>query len=269
MSEAGTPMQEARQIGLDLLQGTSRFDSRVGVKHGIGPVDLALVAFAVRARRALRSAYRLLDAGEPDTANIIYRAMSEYLIVGRWLMQATEAEMQAWALFDLRDRRKTLLDVLDAGTELDEESRAAIQVEVTRAEEAIRSYGGPTAALSKRAARKAGEDVPSLESMAKRVGMGFGYSLAYRVQSQTDVHATALAVDSVFEDACASDPGPRIRETPRSALHSYNAYQLGAHLLLDVLRPVAERLPELAWEEPLAEIDRRLQRLPPFSGRAL
>jgi hypothetical protein len=249
----------AKQIGLDLLAATARFDRPMGVTRGGGPVDLALIAFAVRGRRLMRAAYRLLDANEPDAANVLLRVMTEYLIVGRWLLKAGADGMTAWALDDLRERRNVIMELLNDAA-IDQEPRANLEAELVRTESAIRGYGGPAAALSKRAAATAGEpSAPGLQAMAREIGFGFAYSFAYRLQSQTDVHATPLAIDTVFEDVDPSEPGPRMRPIPGNALRGFDLYIAGAHLLLDILRPLTERVPELEWKPPLDDIERRLQ----------
>ena len=83
---------------------SAALDEGLGVKDGAGTVTLALVAFAARARRLLRSAYRLVDAGERDTAVPLFRVMTEYLIAGRWLFKVGEPGMETWAMDDLRGR---------------------------------------------------------------------------------------------------------------------------------------------------------------------
>jgi len=206
-----------------------------------------------------RAAYRLLDATEPDAASALFRVMSEYMIVGGWLAKAGEERMNAWAINDLRERRRPILEMLE-GDDIADENRASLEAELAATEDAIRKYGVSGAALSKRAAAKAGEmPVPSLELMAREIGVGFAYSFAYRLQSQTDVHATPLAIDSVFEEPDASEPGPRIRPIPRHALQGFDLYLAGAHLLLDILGPLSERVPELDWKDALLKIQMRLR----------
>jgi len=257
ISESGPAT--ARELGHDLLQATSRFDTPLGVKAGIGAVDLALVAFAARARRLLRAAYRLLDADEPDAASPLFRVMSEYLIVGQWLLKVGDSGMTGWALDDLRERLHVLREVVKDPKM--SPHRGPLENEIAATETAIRMYAGPGAALTKRAARRAGKpQAPALEGMAREIGLGFAYSLAYRMQSQADVHATPLAIDSCFDER-PGDPGPRLRSVPQHALSLYDPYVIGAHLLLDILRPLGQRVPELASERDLAAIEQRLQRL--------
>jgi hypothetical protein len=167
-----------------------------------------------------------------------------------------------WAIHDLRERRATITKILDgASADLTAEVRQLLQAEAASVEEAIRSYGGLDASLSKRAASRAGEGIPSVEGMAHELGLRGAYSIAYRVMSQTDVHATALAVDAVFEDEPRpSDPGRRLREAPRRALPNLDLYAAGARLLVDILEPLVNQMPELGWAEMLTEFSDRLKR---------
>lgn len=237
----------ARACGVALIGMSSALEEGLGVTHGAGPVPLALVAFAARARRLLRSAYRLVDAGERDTAVPLYRVMNEYLIVGRWLADASEQELRVWALDDLRGRLSVLRDVI-ADPELDEETKGVLGEELRRTEDAIRSYGGEGTPMTKRSARKAGEEVPSLEAMAKKVGASFIYAYPHRLMSQADVHATPTTIDNSFEE---TEHGHTLRPVPRFALEGYDSYLVGAHLLRDILALPADRIPELTWERPM------------------
>jgi hypothetical protein len=92
--------------------------------------------------------------------------------------------------------------------------------------------------------------------MARIVGLDFVYTYPYRLASQSDVHATPTAVDRSYEDA--GERGQRLRKVPRYALEGYDGYQVGAHLLLDIIRPLAERVPELGWRETTDAIAQQL-----------
>ena len=256
-----TDQNPSRALVYELLDTTSRFDEPLGVTSSCDHIDLCLIAFGVRARRLLRAACRLLDADEAECANALFRVMSEYLIVGRWLTVTGPDGLTKWALDDLRERRNVLVEMID-DPGLADSAKESLRLEQRATEEAIRRYGGANAPLSKNAARKAGEkSAPKLAQMARDVGMAFSYSFTYRVQSQTDVHATPLAIDAVYEDASPSpaDPGMRLRPRPRHAMSEWDLYASGAHLLIDILRPVAERIPELGWTDALEDITTRLQ----------
>lgn len=247
----------ARAAGVALIEVTARLEERLGVGSGVGGPTVALIAFAARARRLLRSAYVLIDAGYPDTASPLFRVMSEYLMVGRWLLATDEGAMKTWALYDLRDQRNVLLKVRKSLD--DPETIASVDGQVERTENLIRGYAGDGAPLSKRAATEAGERVPSLEAMAESVGLGFAYAYGYRIMSQADVHATPLAINNSFEEA--DEQGNWVRPMPRYALDGYDPYSVGAHLLLDIVRPLADRIPELGWEISIAMISQHLQEL--------
>jgi hypothetical protein len=243
---------------LDLLAATSRFDGPTGVTAGSGPIDFALIAFAVRARRLMRPAYRLLDAGEPDGASVLFRVMSEYIIVGRWLIKNGEEAMTRWAINDLRERRNILVEML-TDPRIAPDHRGSLEGEMAATEEAIGRYGGSGTPLSKSAAARAGvEPIPSLKAMAHEVDMDFAYSFGYRLQSQTDAHATPLSIDAAFEERNPAEPGPRIRPIPRHALQGFDLYAAGAFFLLDVLGAVSERISELDWEQALVDVRGRL-----------
>jgi Family of unknown function (DUF5677) len=255
-SESASPV---RAIGHELLEATSRLDGPLGIGRNVNSGDYVALAFAVRARRLLRGAYALLDGDLPEAANALFRVMAEYLIVGKWVIQGGDERAKAWAIRDLRERRVTLTDVLDNRL-IGDEQRNSIQAELAATEDALLTHLGPSAALSKRAARKAGEKFPSLEDMAGDLGLEFVYSFAYRLLSQTDVHATALAVDAVYEDDVGhGDPGRRLRAAPRHAMQGFDPYQSGAHVLVDILVMLSAQMPELGWSATLADFNRRIQ----------
>lgn len=253
---------DSREIGLELLEATSRLEEPLGIRWGLPRVDVVALAFAVRARRLLRATYRLLDAKLPEAATPLLRILTEYMIVARWIWKGGEQRAFEWAMHDLRERRATLLDVV-RDPKLYVEPRKSLEAELAAVEEAIRRFGGPNAALSKRQAAKAGEAIPPVEQMARDLGLHYAYSISYRVMSQIDVHATAAALDAVYDDEpSASDPGRRLRTVPRHALDKLDLYSAGARLLLDILGPLNDRMPELGWNAMLAEFSTRLQTAP-------
>jgi hypothetical protein len=101
------------------------------------------------------------------------------------------------------------------------------------------------------------KQLPALEQMAARVGLGFAYDLAYRMASQADIHATALAVDNALTRL--DDGSILIRSEPDFGLSSYDSYELGAHLFLDLVRPVAEHWPDLGWGPMLDAVAESLE----------
>jgi hypothetical protein len=69
------------------------------------------------------------------------------------------------------------------------------------------------------------------------------------------VHATALAIDKTVEQTSG---GLRLRESPVVGLGDFDSYQIAAHLLPDLVRPLSERFPALGWGPTLQAIDNTL-----------
>lgn len=237
----------ARGCGFALIELSSVLeDEDATLDRAVDPLGVALVAYAARGRRLLRSAYRLLDAGEASEAVPLLRTLSEYFIVGRWLVEHPD-RLGAWAMAD-HERREfvigRVMDEMGARDGEDEEARAALQqqrdeLNATR-ERWVGERGEPAG------------DVPTVETMASEIGAGFAYQLAYRVQSQSDVHATPLAADTAYEQL--PDGRLRLRAAPAHALSEIDQYALGAHTLRDLLAAVDEHLPGFMWRNGLEGI---------------
>jgi Family of unknown function (DUF5677) len=243
---AGARRELARAAGIAVHRTTALLEGGSTFYEATSLIDIALVAFAARGRRLLRSAFRLIDAGEESEAAPLLRVLHEYVIVTRWLLLDPETHVRGWALKDLGDRanaaKKTAED-----KELDAQTRAALSA----IEEDARAQ------LAKHKEQLGGDIVepPPLEQMAKDAGLRFPYSFAYRLQSQADVHATALAIDKTLEKR---DGSLGLREKPQTGLSQFDSYQIGAHLLLDLVRPLAERWPALGWGDTLAAVEKTL-----------
>jgi hypothetical protein len=97
--------------------------------------------------------------------------------------------------------------------------------------------------------------------MAAEAGLGFAY-WSYRLQSQADVHASPLAIDSAFEDG---ERGVRVSAIPRFTHAELDSYRFGAYILLDILRPLAEKIPELDWGASTTAIAATLEALGPVT----
>ena len=237
------------------------------IDEDVTPIDLVLLAFAARGRRLLRSIYRLIDVGEGAEAAALMRVLHEQLIVSRWLLLDPEKHLDLWARDDLRRRDLVTARIL-ADDGLDAETKAVIREEAARAREEIREFveaksdDGETEEADlcptcERPLRKTREEgLPSIEQMAAKAGLTFAYNLAYRLQSQADIHATALVVDNTV--VRLENGRIAIREEPDFSLSAYDSYQVGAHIYLDLVRPVAERWPALGWEATLKGIEETL-----------
>jgi hypothetical protein len=261
--DAKASREIARACGVALINLTAALEEGLRVQ-GPGAVDLALTAFAARGRRLLRSAYRLIDAGERDSAVPLFRILNEYLIVSRWLLSASDEEQHLWAWNDLRSRLNTLREVLRDPSATDEEGEALLTAEIAATEEQLRRYrwdqdeinpeSCPTCGRPSKKQRRS----PTIEAMAKRAGLGFVYSYAYRTASQNDVHATAMAIDNSFDEVAEA---LQVRPVPRFALEYYESYRVGAHLFLDLIRPLAERATDLGWEVTVTRVTASLEAL--------
>jgi hypothetical protein len=229
--------QISRGCGLALIDLTSILEERHAVlDRGVDPLGIVLVAFAARGRRLLRAAYQLLDGGASTEAVPLLRVLSEYLIVGRWLVKHSD-RLDAWAMAD-HDRRDLVITrvIRELGDE-DEETKAALEEQLeelrTSRKRWVQERGEPTGQLL------------NVEQMAAEVGLGLAYQLAYRTQSEADVHATTLAVDNCYERI----EGDRLRllPRPRHALDAYDQYELGAHMLRDLLATTNDHVRSFLW----------------------
>jgi hypothetical protein len=208
---------------------------------------MALVALAARGRRLLRSAYRLIDAGERDTTMPLLCVLNEYFIVSRWLLEAEGDDLKVWALDDLHlHRRLTVLRGVLADPDVHQDVKDTLTVEVASTEAAIKNYVGdevPAAPAEvclecERPLTKGGRQrPPSLKQMARKAGQSFAYSYSFRLLSQYDAHASVLAIDSTYDitdrlrrEARAAVWARRVRGLPRGrpALSSSSRTATGA-----------------------------------------
>jgi hypothetical protein len=260
--QAGRNAKALREItracGVALLGTTAALEEGAEIHESVAPMDLVLLAFAARGRRLLRSIYRLVDVGERAEAAPLLRVLFEQLIVSRWLLLDPEKHLDLWAREDLRKRDVVIERVLADDT-LDEETKTRIRNEDAQARAQIGVFveteAGEEASEAPEVCptcerplkkKKREPSLPSIEQMAKQTGLTFAYDLAYRLQSQADVHATALVVDNTL--VRQEDGRIGIREDPIFSLAAYDSYQTAAHIFLDLVRPVSERWPDLGWE---------------------
>lgn len=245
--EIAARQQVARGCGRGLIKLSSVLeDENATLDRAVDPLGVVLVAYAARGRRLLRAAYRLLDAAETPEAVPLLRILSEYFIVARWLVDHPD-RLGALAMADL-DRRAFIIgrvvDEMGEWGEEGEDARAALQQERdelnTTRERWVAERGKPAGS------------VPTVETMAAQIDAGFAYQAAYRLQSQSDVHATPLAADTCYEQL--PDGGLRLPAAPSHALSEFDQYALGAHALHDLLAAVDEHLPGFLWRKGLEEI---------------
>lgn len=250
--ELSARQKVARGAGLALIELTGILEEEhATLDPSVDPLGIVLVAYAARGRRLLRSAYRLLDAGELAEAVPLLRVISEYLVVGRWLLQHPD-RLEAWALADLDKRDYIIGQVMAELTDgEDSETVGALQEQRDELREGRERW------LTERGQPKG--DVVNVEQMAAQIGLGFAYQLAYRTQSQVDVHATTVAVDSCYERL--PDGRLRLLPAPVHALSSYDQYEIGAHMLRDLLATTNAHVRSFLWTTGLDGITAALNSL--------
>ena len=90
--------------------------------------------------------------------------------------------------------------------------------------------------------------------------MGFAYAFVYRLMSQKDVHAKPTAVDAAFDRV---PEGFVLRAVPRFSLDDEDSYLIGAligaHIVLDILTLLGERIPELGWKDATKRVSAELK----------
>lgn len=252
-----------RSCGHALLEITSGLEEGTIVQRGAGPQTLIRIGFAHRARRLLRAAYGLIDSGMAPEAVGLLRTMSEYLIVLRWLALDPDKNMPLWAEDDLR--RSLVID--DKAFEhggfrlMDEETRGLyagqrddLRAEVTTAEDATETCPSCGRALKKTKKEK----LPTIEEMAEKVELAFAYNTAYRLDSQSAVHATGMAVNNAFDEV---EAGYLVRDEPHLMMGGIDSYAIGAHVLLDILLHAAGEIPELGWMPHLELVQKTLKEI--------
>jgi hypothetical protein len=241
--EIGARQILARAHGLALVHLSQILEGdEVLISARVDPLGLVLIAFAARGRRVLRAAYRLLDEGDFPEAVPLLRVLLEYAIVARWLKDHPD-RLGAWSLKDI-ERRVLTLDGILAELPQDFPGRDVIEGqrdEVVAFRDGLAARSGVTTGA-----------IPPIEVMAAEGGVLFGYQLAYRPQSQSDVHANPLAVDASYEQQ--DDGMLRLRPRPLHSLAQFNQYEFGAYVLRDLLSLVSDHMPGFLWRTGLEGI---------------
>lgn len=244
-------VQLARAAGLALLHISAGLEAGTLVQHGAGPLTLVKVGFAARGRRLLRAAYMLLDNDHAPEGVAHLRTMSEYVIVGRWIAKDPETRLRIWTFDDVR--RTLLID--DKAVEhgdfrlMDDQTRAFF-------DEAKASLTATTPdEPAERAAVGKPDRLPSVEEMAGDVGLSLAYNIAYRIDSQSGVHAAGMAINNVYDSVAE---GNLVRLVPHVTL-GVDSYGFGASILLDLLSDADSVIPELGWTRHLELVQTTLQ----------
>jgi hypothetical protein len=249
----------AREVGLNLLEISSTYERRV-IRPEAGPAALAIVGLVARQRRLLRGAYLLADAEQRLEASILLRTMLEFLIRQTWLQADPELNYTLWVLDDLEARLRIDREIRKQAR--DEHGQALEVMEpVMRSlyEKSLDEMRRQVEALRQRLGLERNPRYPNLREQAQAVGLSFSYSLAYRFDSLSAAHPSAMAVEQLF----ARHPqGVRVLADPPPERGYADPYSVGAFILREALGHAAEQISELALEG-IEELGARLDAVRP------
>jgi hypothetical protein len=226
----------ARRAALQVLDISASLEKGVVVPYG-QRVGFAAVGLTVRARRLSRSIIRLTDCGEWLEAQILVRALLEYVITLQWILKDPEKRVLSWWQADDRPFARMVSEVT---------AITGQPIEITPEE--TRALAEFSAQIALEAASADVKPFPSLRERAAEVDADLGYSLLFRLYSQGGVHPYGQALLPLLEDL-PDRSGVLIRETPGEEPID-DPYYLAGVLLLIALEKLAEvepglRLPDL------------------------
>lgn len=247
-SGATTPAErDARECGLELLR-LSRIYERGVVRYEAGHQTLAIAGLVGRQRRLLRAAYLLADEEQRLEASIMLRAMLEFLIRQKWLEADPHLHYVLWAIDDLKSRLRIDREIREGNPDAHEaaieimtpEMRGVYEGELERMRHQLDG-------LQQQLGLDRPPQYPTLRGQAQAVGLGFSYSLAYRFDSQSAAHPSAMAIEQPFEDR-PDLGGVRLLPEPAPERGYADPYGVGAAILRDALAGAAAVIPELALD---------------------
>ncbi len=272
---------EAREIGLRLLDLSRSYEGFQASRRD----ELAIAGLIARARRLLRSAYRLADAGEGLEAAVLLRSMTEYCFTLLWLAKDPEVNVTRWLhdglvrslrqdkeLRAIERRRRRDAGLPEAGA--DDEPLGLLFPEMrqrmTSARDSLRAeLAGiddlearlePPREDDTRAPEVRARDLPSFRAQARMTGVGDVYALSYTFDSFAVAHPNSMAAEQLLELARDASGGAVAAE-PTRALP--DPYAVGAALLVLLLETGGEQIPALAIEG-LPDVLDSLRALEPF-----
>lgn len=224
-----------RELGLDLLEATARYETPTFPAEQGGTA--VLLALAGRARRLLRAAYLLIDAGFELESVELRRALIEWERMVGWLMRDPDTNL--WIL-QRQDTRYWL--------EIDRDMRAV--GESSMSDDARRDAEELVAAITARLTPDGIDENASPPTVADLTEDEPFVDLAYRYDSQIASHPTFSAARELFT----------VDETGAYQLHAHpkatgallvDSYAVCATALSQLVLTIEARLPE-----PLADLDR-------------
>jgi Family of unknown function (DUF5677) len=235
---------EARAAGLDLSE-TSRQFGKTLVHSDAGYATMALIGMVARSRGFLRAAYALADDGYELEAMLQVRALNEYAITIRWLIEDADYHARLLAIDDLKKRIAIDDEVkaLPKGVPiLTPESRARDDAKLAEL----------TAACGDRPTR-----LPSLFNRAKDAKMSWFYSLAYRADSQAAAHPTIWALEQ-FTSVAPDGRGLIVHDAVAPGRPITSPYNAAVVPFVVILTTFAELAEDEALVERVNQIAARL-----------
>lgn len=247
----------ARACGLRLLELSGIYERGV-VRYEAGHETLAIAGLVARQRRLLRAAYLLADSDQRLEASIMLRAMLEFLIRQKWLELDPGLHYVLWAIDDLNARLRIDREIREQDAEAHDEAIEIMQPEMrVQYERELGRMRGQLGQLQERLGLDRPPPYPNLREQAIAVGLGFSYSLAYRFDSQSAAHPSAMAIEQLLQDR-PDLGGIRLLPEPPPERGYADPYGVGAFILRDALASAAALVPELqlaGFDEVAAQLD--------------
>ncbi len=258
-AEGARPANEelARACGLRLLDLSGIYERGV-VRYEAGHETLAIAGLVARQRRLLRAAYLLADSDQRLEASIMLRAMLEFLIRQKWLELSPGLHYVLWAIDDLNARLRIDREIREQDLGAHEGAIEIMQPEIRdQYERELARMRAEFEQLQERLGLDRAPRYPNLREQATAVGLGFSYSLAYRFDSQSAAHPSAMAIEQLFEDRPdlgGFDSFPNLLRNVVTPIRT----ESGPSILRDALASAAALVPELqlaGFDEVAAQLD--------------
>ena len=225
----------ARDCGLRLLELSRVYDD-LALPAEIPPEWAVVAALAARQRRHLQAVIALADDRLFLEAQIIVRTMFEFHVRLRWLFLDIELHQLLWIRDDVGYRLTIDREARQGGLEI---MRPEVLEGTQRTRDEI------DARINEIAQNRGLDRVPpygSLKQQAEAVGLEAEYTIAYRYDSQSAAHPSALALDTLLERL--PDGGLKVlSEPPIGAV--INVYGPAAIYVHAALQAAGEVVPEL------------------------
>lgn len=245
-NEVRTEREElARECGLQLLDLSGIYERGV-IGYEAGPQTLSIAGLVARQRRLLRAAYLLADSGQRLEAAIMLRSMFEFLVRQQWLTLNPELHHFLWVIEDLEARLRVDREVREQDpAAAHEEAIEVMEPEMRQLYvDELERMRAELARLQEHLGLEERPSYPSLRKQAIAVDLGLSYSLAYRFDSQTAAHPTAMGIEQLMQDR-PDLGGVQLLADPPPGRGYADPYSVPAVILNDALTAAAGVIPEL------------------------